>query len=152
MESQIFGVIGSVLLLGAVAALWIGRLNKAAGSVSDPDERHADVAAEPSPSLKINMPRHMAVAAHDDEEPAKKEQVDEEEMVAAAQVDEPEVEVRPLVDCADAAMNLHLADQLKVVGDFEGVAEYAKLVLEMDTASVKQRERAHHLLRREMAR
>ncbi|MBM3105679.1 hypothetical protein IIE18_11060 [Pseudomonas sp. V1] len=149
MESQIFGVIGSVLLLGAVAALWIGRLNKAAGSVSDPDERHADVAAEPSPSLKINMPRHLAVAAPADEEPAKKEQVVE---VAAALVDEREVEVRPLVDCADAAMNLHLADQLKVVGDFEGVAEYAKLVLEMDTASVKQRERAHHLLRREMAR
>ncbi|WP_196494997.1 hypothetical protein [Pseudomonas aeruginosa] len=63
MESQILGVIGSVLLLGAIAALWIGRLNSAAGKASAGEEAHSSnhhldetLPAKP----KINMVPHVS--------------------------------------------------------------------------------------------
>ncbi|WP_210146903.1 hypothetical protein, partial [Pseudomonas aeruginosa] len=153
VESQILGVIGSVLLLGAIAALWIGRLNSAAGKASAGEEAHSSnhhldetLPAKP----KINMVPHVS-ATPVQASPTEPERVIEMAK-AEVHVEEPVLVTRPEVDCDDAAMNLQLADQLLVVGDFEGVAEYAKLVLEMDTASVRQRDRAQILLRREMAR
>ncbi|HCF1756790.1 TPA: hypothetical protein QEM39_003159 [Pseudomonas putida] len=153
MESQILGVIGSVLLLGAIAALWIGRLNSAAGKASAGEEAHSSnhhldetLPAKP----KINMVPHES-ATPNQTSPTEPERVIELAK-AEVRVEEPVLVTRPEVDCDDAAMNLQLADQLLIVGDFEGVAEYAKLVLEMDTASVRQRDRAQILLRREMAR
>ncbi|HHH9441224.1 TPA: hypothetical protein ACP32N_003161 [Pseudomonas aeruginosa] len=156
MESQIFGIIGSVLMLVAIAALWIGRLNSTAKKLTTSDDGHIASATEESGepvtirTMKIEMIPHTT--------PAEVQHQPEKIEVLAAE-SEPEgpgliedVEVLPQEDCSDAAINLQLADQLKVVGDFEGVAEYAKLVLEMKTSSARQRARAQSLLRREMAR
>ena len=157
LETQIISIIGSVLLLGAIAALWIGRLNSAAGKTSGSDDGHGAQAGaeeglhpEPVRTMKIEMIPHSP-PADTPRQPAKTEEVlvePEPEVRAVVEVNE----VLPQEDCADAALNLQLADQLKVVGDFEGVAEYAKLVLEMKTSSARQRARAQSLLRREMAR
>lgn len=113
MESQILGVIGSVLLLGAIAALWIGRLNSAAGKASAGEEAHSSnhhldetLPAKP----KINMVPHVS-ATPVQASPTEPERVIEMAK-AEVHVEEPVLVTRPEVDCDDAAMNLQLADQL----------------------------------------
>ncbi|MDF9779167.1 hypothetical protein [Pseudomonas baetica] len=57
--------------------------------------------------------------------------------------------VPDLPDNEDVELNLKLADQLQVIGDFEGVTEYANLILDDSKASIRQKERAQTLLRRD---
>lgn len=151
MLSNYIWLIGLLLSVVAGAILWITHMNTFATPRETGDGRDIDHhgAAKPveaehrykaMPALSPTRPAEEIVtaeAAHPD-------------LNEGAPVVEMEVPVVPDVpDNEDVELNLKLADQLQVIGDFEGVTEYAKLILDDSKASKRQKERAQTLLRRD---
>ncbi|MGE8065160.1 hypothetical protein [Pseudomonas sp. NPDC089569] len=151
MFSNYIWLLGLFLSVVAGAILWITHMNTFAVHREPADGRDIDQHAAAKPVEAEH--RYKAMPALSPTRPA--------EVLVALEVAQPDMnedapaveletmEVPNLPDNEDVELNLKLADQLQVVGDFEGVSEYAQLVLDDSKASKRQKERAQTLLRRD---
>lgn len=151
MFSNYIWLFGLLLSVVAGAILWITHMNTFAapretGEGRDIDQHAAARPVEPEsrykamPALSPTRPSEGVVTA----------EATHPDLIE----DVPLVEIEALLvpdipDNEDVEMNLKVADQLQVIGDFEGVTEYAKLILDDLKASKRQKERAQALLRRD---
>jgi hypothetical protein len=151
VSSNYIWVLGLILSVVAAAILWINHMNTFAtpgdvGEVRDPETHTTSKPVETEhrykamPSLSPTIAAAEVPADHDVEE-----KLVEDVLAAETKV----LEVHDIPDNEDVELNLKLADQLQVIGDFEGVDDYARLVLDDDKASLRQKERAQALLRRD---
>ncbi|MGF6282039.1 putative outer membrane lipoprotein [Pseudomonas frederiksbergensis] len=152
MLSNYIWLIGLLLSVVAGAFLWITHMDTFATPREAAEGREIDHHAQAKPVETEHRYKAMPALS-----PARQA----EELVIAQAVKNPELEeelpvvemeapvVPDLPDNEDVEMNLKIAAQLKVVGDFEGVTEYAKLILDDSKASQRQKDRAQTLLRRD---
>lgn len=151
MFSNYIWVLGLILSVVAAAILWINHMNTFAtprdlGEMRDADAQTTNKPIETEhrykamPSLSPSVPVDEVPAA----EPEIESPIEEVSELEALSLETPNVP-----DNEDVEMNLKLADQLQVIGDFEGVDDYARLVLDDLKASSRQKERAQALLRRD---
>lgn len=147
MESILSGIVGVVLLCSAVAMLWISRINSSAKAHHHElhDEIPAAAPARPKRTAIDMMPLHApnavtsAALCAEDAMPAALE-------LEADQLAVGEVPPADMPDCEEAQLHLNIATKLQVIGDFSGVQEYTGFVLELKTASQRQRSIAESLL------
>lgn len=151
VDSNYVWLAGLVLVVIAIYQLWSIRLNTLE------QQRHAINHGDDS-STSCEVPRR-SYPGMPSFVPAAPIKVAEEDVPETRQIDEVRENVTPdsnqvreeadMLDDPEVSMHLRLASQLQVVGDFEGTDYYAKLALEHQHASPKQKERAHNLLRRD---
>ncbi len=155
LNAEVMSIMGAVMMAVALGALWIGRLK----SIS--------VAVEPSAEIKASDPELPTISAGSQKRivmpmaPQEKKAVSEEtELVSEVPDDyghdahQVEVECGEHVaeNCPDAENNLTVAKKLAIMGDYEGAAELAELVVESSTSSPSQRARASSLVARSRPR
>lgn len=150
MDSNYVWLIALVLVVIAIYQLWSIRLNTleqqrhamstADDSIVTTEEPRRSYPGMPSlvPAAPIKATAEELPQSHQDED------VPENVSSHIDQVAEEDVPDDP-----DVTLHLVLALQLQVVGDFVGTDYYAKLALDHQNASPKQKERAHNLLRRD---
>ena len=151
VDSNYVLLIGLVLVVIAIYQLWSMRLNTLE------QQRHAINHGE-DPSTSPEAPRR-SYPGMPSLVPAAPIKVAEEAVPVTQQIEDIRENVTPdsnavreeaeMQDDQDVARHLLLATQLQIVGDFDGTDFYAKLALDHQHASPKQKERAHNLLRRD---
>lgn len=151
MHSNFVWLAGFTLLVISGYLLWSSRFTSIAHSRTSDDEGE-DQAATTS---DIDRHRYKAmpslVPAIPEQEEVIEQHVKEPQIEVAREVPVMEDSVDALADDPDVDMHLKLAVQLQVIGDYEGTEFYANLAASSAIASVKQRERAQILLRREVS-
>lgn len=151
--SEFLGVTGLAMFAVAVASLWIMRLNKHATSspsadVMELEEHHVDTTSNSGIFVNLAPPPIIPEDKPSDESKTEaKVQAPRtpKENSKLAKVVTPE-QVQP--DSEAAAEQLKIAEQLILIGDYEGVVEYANFVSADKDASPKQRAQAENLIRR----
>lgn len=147
MDSNYVWLAGLVLVVIAIYQLWSIRLNtleqqRHAINHGDESSTLSEVPRRSYPGMPSFVPAApIKVAEEDVPEDEVRENVMPDSNLVREEAD--------MLDDPDVSMHLKLASQLQVVGDFEGTDYYAKLALEHQHASPKQKERAHNLLRRD---
>ena len=151
MHTNFVWLAGFTLVVISGYLLWSSRLTSIAHSRTSNDEGE-DLTATPS---DIDRHRYKAmpslVPATPEQEEVIVQHVKEPLAEVVQEIPVTEISVGPLADDPDVDMHLKLAVQLQVIGDYEGTEFYAKLAASSTVASVKQRERAQILLRREVS-
>jgi hypothetical protein len=149
--SNYIWLIGLLLSVVAGAVLWITHMNTFAAPRETAEGRDIDHHPQAKPVGTEHrykaMPALTPTRQVDELVTAEAEHTDLKEDVPVVEMETPVVPDLP--DNEDVEMNFKLAVQLQVLGDFEGVTEYAKLILDDSKASKRQKERAQTLLRRD---
>lgn len=146
---ELIGALGIAFVAIAICILWNSRMNA-----------HVRVATQPELEPETNAGDQTATAtrfrAMPGLAPAQPAAAEPEttlaDLASEAMTEEPEtspVSTPDQPDHEDVDVQLQLAYQLQVIGDFEGAAEYAQMVSSDQRASSRQIERAQSLLRRE---
>lgn len=153
MSSELMWVFGVVLLVGSLAMLWNIRMSThahtvAGGDSADAEQDHGEhdlplgryramPRLTPTTPASSATPATEAVGVHT--APIENQAPQKTQAVLEA----------TLPDHEDVELHLTLAGQLQIVGDYEGAAEYASMVVDDQRASIRQRDRAQALLRRD---
>lgn len=149
MFTDYIWVLGLFLSVGAGAFLWINHMNTFATPGDTSDAREGETQTTPKPVSTMHryqaMPSLSPMLPVTNFEVVESTFVDVVEEEVVLDVETPEISDIP--DDEDVEVKLKLADQLQVIGDFEGVTEYAEMVLADSKASKRQQERAQILLR-----
>lgn len=146
MRTEAIGLLGSLMLAGVIAYLWLGRLkDKApAGDYKDGDVGLIKPGHDSHYHLKLGMPepqsRVGAVAQKHSSVNVKAANTTENSDISA--------EAEQMGDCPSAAASLDIAAKLVNIGDFEGVCEIADIVLESAEATSQQKIQARNLKRK----
>lgn len=148
--TEYLGLGGLALVAFSMAALWISRMNSNAATpaaVADHDE-HVEPVRLSAPPVHLQFKltpdvvvEEVAGASTKTDVPVKEAEVVKREPTSVT----PKVQQQP--DSESAFEQLKIAESLSLIGDFEGVQEYAELVLADKSASDRQRAQAESLLR-----
>ena len=147
---ELIGALGIALVAVAIGMLWNSRMNAHVRVATHPKiEPDASVSGNEVPATRFRaMPGLAPALPADAPVPAKALVELPAEVINESPIQDPITKVDQL-DHEDVEVQLQLAFQLQVIGDFEGAAEYAQMVSGDDRASSRQVDRAQSLLRRE---
>lgn len=147
--TEYLGLGGLALVAFSLSALWISRMYSNASTpaaVADNDEHVEPVRLSAAPvhlQFKLTpdvVVEEVAGASTKEDVPEKKAEVVRSETVSTIP------RAQQQVDSESAFEQLKIAESLSLIGDFEGVQEYAELVLADKSASDRQRAQAESLL------
>ncbi len=148
--TEYLGLGGLALVAFSMAALWISRMNSNAATpavVADHDEHVEPVRPSAAPvHLQFKLTPEVVVEevvgkSTTADVPEKAPEVVKRETTSAT------TKPQQQADSESAFEQLKIAESLSLIGDFEGVQEYAELVLADKSASDRQRAQAESLLR-----
>jgi hypothetical protein len=150
--SEFLGYVGLVMVAVATAWLWMARLNSTAVPAVSHGDDHEDVERVPSKHSGLTLVLSPELPSVQVESKAQPEPVAHEEEKPRALSYPPADSRAEQPDSDSAREQLKIADQLSMIGDFEGVMEYAQLVINDADASDRQRAQAENLIRLARAR